>query len=259
METAEQTKQSELLSKNIKYLRKRENLKQETLAKELFVTPQAVSKWENNQPPSLDTLNTISEFFHVTIDDLLKKDLEEVERQAINEQTINEEEQEIASINPVLSNQPKHMRNVLVFDQKEKGYQAFIITCILFFIFFVAMIPTFFFPYDVFTMIGLFVVFIVNIVICVYQIKIMFHRKEVGLAYVSSTIEHRKKAFQIGMPINFAFIILLVAMMIILEDFSEKGSLFYYIYLLASLLLLSLTESFNFLYYNQILQDAERN
>ena len=253
METAEQTK-PELLKKNIKYLRKRDNLDQKTLAKELHVTPQAVSKWETKTPTTdIDMITDISELFHVSIDDLMKKDLE------VESQTIHEEEQEIAPINPVPSSQPKHMRNVLVFDQKEKGYRVFIITSILFFVFFVAMIPTFFFPYDIFTMIGLFVVFIINIVICVYQIKIMLHRKEVGLAYVSSTIEHRKKAFQIGMPINFAFIILLVAMMIILEEFSEKGSLFRYIYLLVSLLLLSLTESLNFLYYNQILQDAERN
>ncbi len=248
-----ETTESELFSKNIKYLRKRENLKQEELADKLFVTPQAISKWETSKSiPDVKMLITISKLFNVSVDELLNNDLE------LSNETETEQETELSS-ELVIDNAAKRARNVLVFDKSTKNYKGFIITSILFFVFFAAMIPTFFFPYDTYTLIGLFLVLLMNIIICVYQIKIMCHRNEVGMVYLSSTIEHRKKAFKICMPINFALIILLTAIFFILEDFSETSMLFYYIYLLLSLLLLSITESLNFVYYNQALEEAERN
>lgn len=53
-------------------LRKRHNLSQEELAEQLFVTRQAVSRWENGETtPSIDTLKALVEKFQVSAGDLL--------------------------------------------------------------------------------------------------------------------------------------------------------------------------------------------
>lgn len=56
-------------------LRKKQGLTQEELAKELFVSRTAISKWELGKGyPSIDSLKEISRFFSVTIDDLLSSE-----------------------------------------------------------------------------------------------------------------------------------------------------------------------------------------
>ncbi len=53
-------------------LRKGKNLTQEELAKALYVSRTAVSKWESGHGyPSIDSLKAISEFFNISIDELL--------------------------------------------------------------------------------------------------------------------------------------------------------------------------------------------
>ena len=53
-------------------LRKSLNLSQDEFAERLFVTRQAVSRWENGDTiPNTDTLKLISETFHVSVDHLL--------------------------------------------------------------------------------------------------------------------------------------------------------------------------------------------
>lgn len=60
------------LSKNIVYYRKLNKLSQSDLAKELFVTPQAVSRWENEtNEPDIDTLNKMAEIFNVSVNELI--------------------------------------------------------------------------------------------------------------------------------------------------------------------------------------------
>jgi transcriptional regulator with XRE-family HTH domain len=49
--------------------RKEQNLKQKDLAEKLFVTSQAVSRWENGDvEPSISTLQSLSDIFNVSID-----------------------------------------------------------------------------------------------------------------------------------------------------------------------------------------------
>ena len=56
----------------LQHLRKSQGLTQEELADALFVSRTAVSKWESGRGyPSIDSLKVISEFFSVTIDELL--------------------------------------------------------------------------------------------------------------------------------------------------------------------------------------------
>lgn len=58
--------------KKLYKLRKSKELTQEELAAALYVSRTAISKWESGRGyPSIDSLKTISEFFSVSIDDLL--------------------------------------------------------------------------------------------------------------------------------------------------------------------------------------------
>ena len=60
------------LNERISYYRKRCGLTQEELAEKCSVTPQAVSKWENDlTAPDISLLPRLSEIFGVTTDELL--------------------------------------------------------------------------------------------------------------------------------------------------------------------------------------------
>jgi len=63
------------LGNNLKVLRKERNITQEDLAEYLLVSPQTVSKWENNvSTPDLSILPLLADFYHTTIDGLLQYD-----------------------------------------------------------------------------------------------------------------------------------------------------------------------------------------
>lgn len=65
------------LGENIRFLRKKANLSQGRLAEMLHISPQAISKWENNKSvPDIETLNILASIFDKTIDELfnLEKD-----------------------------------------------------------------------------------------------------------------------------------------------------------------------------------------
>ncbi len=64
-----------MLSEKLKKYRADNNLTQEEFAAKLFVTRNAVSKWENdNGYPNIDTLKDIAKLLNVTIDELLGDD-----------------------------------------------------------------------------------------------------------------------------------------------------------------------------------------
>ena len=59
-------------SENLQELRQQKQLTQEDLAEKLYVTRTAISKWESGRGyPSIESLKAISEFFAVSIDELL--------------------------------------------------------------------------------------------------------------------------------------------------------------------------------------------
>ena len=69
------------LGKRIANLRKEKNLKQEDLAQMLNISPQAISKWENDITcPDISILPELSKILNVSIDELLigKKELNDV-------------------------------------------------------------------------------------------------------------------------------------------------------------------------------------
>lgn len=61
---------------NLKQLRKEKNLTQEELAECLSVSPQTVSKWENNiTMPDLSVLPVLADYFGTTVDILIRHDI----------------------------------------------------------------------------------------------------------------------------------------------------------------------------------------
>ena len=62
-------------SEKIKAIRKKQNLTQEQFAEKIFVSRNAVAKWESNRGyPDIQNLITISELFGISLDDLIKND-----------------------------------------------------------------------------------------------------------------------------------------------------------------------------------------
>lgn len=60
------------LHEKLQQLRKQRGLTQEELARQLYVSRTAISKWESGRGiPSIDSLKAISKFFFLSLDDLL--------------------------------------------------------------------------------------------------------------------------------------------------------------------------------------------
>lgn len=62
-----------LFAEQLKKLRQEKNISQEELAQELFISRQAISKWENGDAtPDLENLVKLSEILKVNLDELVK-------------------------------------------------------------------------------------------------------------------------------------------------------------------------------------------
>ena len=65
----------------IKKYREKQNISQDELALEVFVSRQTISNWETNKSyPDIKSLTMLSNIFHVTLDDFIKGDIEEMKR-----------------------------------------------------------------------------------------------------------------------------------------------------------------------------------
>ena len=62
-------------NEKLQELRKKKGLTQDELAKSLYVSRTAISKWESGRGyPSIDSLKAIAKFFSVTVDELLSSE-----------------------------------------------------------------------------------------------------------------------------------------------------------------------------------------
>ena len=69
------------LGKQIKKYRTSANLSQEELAERVYVSRQTISNWENDKSyPDVKSLVLISEIFRISLDNLIKGDLEKMKR-----------------------------------------------------------------------------------------------------------------------------------------------------------------------------------
>ncbi len=67
-----------MISEKIYMLRKKNNLSQEELAEKIGVSRQAISKWESGTSlPEIEKLISLSEYFNVSIDYLVKEQAED--------------------------------------------------------------------------------------------------------------------------------------------------------------------------------------
>ena len=65
----------------IKKHREKQNISQDELALKVFVSRQTISNWETNKSyPDIKSLTMLSNIFHVTLDDFIKEDVEEMKR-----------------------------------------------------------------------------------------------------------------------------------------------------------------------------------
>ena len=70
------------LSRQIKKYRMQANLSQEELAEKIFVSRQTISNWENDKNyPDIKSLVLMSEVFQVSLDNLIKGDLEKMKKE----------------------------------------------------------------------------------------------------------------------------------------------------------------------------------
>ena len=98
-----------MLGENIKILRKQKGYSQETLAQQLNVVRQTVSKWEKGiSVPDAEMLNSLSELFEVPVSTLLGSKVEEVATET--DPRMEEIAKQLAILNEQLANQANRKR-----------------------------------------------------------------------------------------------------------------------------------------------------
>ena len=101
-----------LIGKNIKMLRTKRGITQETLANRIGVAPQSVSKWERGEGyPDITFLIPLAEYFGVTLDTLMGIDAE------MKEQKICERVEEIERLEKIGAHEEKCVRAAALYRE----------------------------------------------------------------------------------------------------------------------------------------------
>ena len=75
------------LGNKIKYYRGEKELYQEELAERVYVSRQTISNWENNKSyPDINSIVLLSEIFEISIDNLIKGDVEQMKKEINSEE-----------------------------------------------------------------------------------------------------------------------------------------------------------------------------
>lgn len=75
------------LGNKIKYYRNEKELSQEELAERVYVSRQTISNWENNKSyPDINSIVLLSEIFEISIDNLIKGDVEQMKKEINSEE-----------------------------------------------------------------------------------------------------------------------------------------------------------------------------
>lgn len=75
------------LGTHIKQYRKELGISQDELAERIFVSRQSISNWENNKTyPDIHTLLLLSDVFSVSLDELIKGDVEEMKQEIVEQE-----------------------------------------------------------------------------------------------------------------------------------------------------------------------------
>jgi putative transcriptional regulator len=121
-----------MLGNNIKTLRKQKGYSQETLAEQLHVVRQTISKWEKETSvPDAEMLNRISELFEVPVSDLLGNPIEDQEEN----HDIGEVAKQLAVLNEQLANQASRRRKIIKRAAIGIGVVVFLLIAVYIFCF----------------------------------------------------------------------------------------------------------------------------
>lgn len=75
------------IGNKIKYYRGEKELSQEELAERVYVSRQTISNWENNKSyPDINSIVLLSENFEISIDNLIKGDVEQMKKEINSEE-----------------------------------------------------------------------------------------------------------------------------------------------------------------------------
>ena len=75
------------LGNKIKYYRGEKEFSQEELAERVYVSRQTISNWENNKSyPDINSIVLLSEIFEISIDNLIKGDVEQMKKEIDSEE-----------------------------------------------------------------------------------------------------------------------------------------------------------------------------
>lgn len=103
-----------MIGANIKKLRQKHGMTQKALADKLFVSAQAVSRWENNEvEPSVNTIMELAKIFGVTADEILGLDSQENSQQESSDKHKSQNQTAEAEFND-----PKNSRQFLAVCEK---------------------------------------------------------------------------------------------------------------------------------------------
>ena len=88
-----------LLGERLRETRQKKGVSQSTVAEHLNISRQSISKWENNSSyPDLDNLVRLSEYYEVTVDDLLKENQGLKKKIEENNEKIKDSQKKLAYI-----------------------------------------------------------------------------------------------------------------------------------------------------------------
>lgn len=99
-----------MLGDNIKALRKKKGYSQETLAQELFVVRQTISKWEKGlSVPDAEMLEKLADVLEISVNELLDKEVVNEEKTDNN----NEVARQLAILNEQIANRTRRNKRIL--------------------------------------------------------------------------------------------------------------------------------------------------
>ena len=102
-----------MIGDNIKKLRNKSGMTQKSLAEQLFVTAQAVSRWENNEvEPSLSTIAEMARIFNVRTDEILGVESKIEEEIKTKDQVKDNEYKPVLTLCHMCNNQIYEISNI---------------------------------------------------------------------------------------------------------------------------------------------------
>ena len=109
-----------MLSKKIKEFRQKNGMTQKELADKLFVTPQAVSRWENGDAePSATTIYEMTKIFNISVDELFGRDAPKPEV-IVKTETVYKEPPVVLGVCEIC-NKPIYSSDNLVRQTRSRG------------------------------------------------------------------------------------------------------------------------------------------